>query len=887
MRSLPSQRRPEPSSSAATAFAVALTRRLLAALLVVVVAFVASPATALAQDDIVQDDRAQHEVAQDAPGEEPESQFATVDIEVLTTIPAVQRSTVDALVSVRTDRAVTGTLVVSDNPQGAPSTTWEYEIDQAAGTSVEVPVVVTSTWDGINVDVSLNSGGETIASNSSRQFPDGGSEVSLIGTLGIADPPRFVDGPADEPLSPFSIDRAPGSISRLSTLVASPDAFTNMLAGPTGAAAEAWLRGGGQLVIAGSTRSLDDRFHQFPTASPDRFLVGAGSVLYDTEWADGLTLGGYIGTDSLQINLEEQGFGYGAGGELGLLADLSLPRASVVTGVLIGYAVIAGPLMFLVLGRSSRQRLMWLILPGIAALVAAAVLVVGLLDAQGRGDAHITIVEVNDQGSRATSNLLLSARGGGSREIITPADWRFLGQNTSANERSVRVRPDASGLRVAMELPPGGSGNVRVTGPAAQYDGTIRIENIRRNGDGGLTADVVNNSGSDLEGAVGFLGNERITIGDIPAGTISAFSIDTVANDRLMQELLIWPRVRQEWTNAGPIAVPQDRNADDAIEAGAWSAWRIEQGTTATPEHVIGVAAWTDGLDSPIGGIEEGNTALFVRTEVPSDLLGDGWTSTTYRPSFTGGPPLFFDNFFGWPQDYRVSLGPDTNVDELQVTVGRQAAAVGVSIDGVLHWADLPEDQPGNATLTLQLPDGIDSDVGELVVQVLIPEWEWNAPRTVFFEPLDENAETVEWRAGEPLIRFDNGFGPGFEPGFEPFPEFPGAAQGVEIVEGIAIEDIAIGEPQVFESFLGRGQGASYLVLVPDGASLTATMRSERDDSYLELWINGSQITSNDDFEGLDSQVTHTAFGDEFVEVVAMGLGGQDIEYQLTIEVTE
>ena len=268
---------------------------------------------------------------------------------------------------------------------------------------------------------------------------------------------------------------------------------------------------------------------------------------------------------------------------------------------------------------------------------------------------------------------------------------------------------------------------------------------------------------------------------------------------------------------------------------------------------------------------------------MPPELLGDGWTTTTFSPTNNNQPPLFFDNFVGWPQDYRAALGPDTNVDELQIQVARQAAAVGVSIDGVLTWAVLPEDP----NLTLQLPDGIDTDAGEIVVQALIPEWEWNAPRTIFVEPLGDDAQIVEWVPGEPEIRFDNRFGPGFEPGFPPFPDFPGGSQGVEIVEGVEVGEIVVGEPQVFESFLGGQEGVTYLVAVPNQTTLVATMRSERDDSYLEIWVDGQQVDANDDFDGLDSQVAYTAIGERLVEVVAMGLGGQAIDYELTLEVTE
>ena len=77
-----------------------------------------------------------------------------------------------------------GTLLIIDEPFGGAPTTWEFAIDQAAGSRVAIPVVLTSSWEGLNATLRLEAGGQLIASDEIRRFPDGRGDTPLVGVGG-------------------------------------------------------------------------------------------------------------------------------------------------------------------------------------------------------------------------------------------------------------------------------------------------------------------------------------------------------------------------------------------------------------------------------------------------------------------------------------------------------------------------------------------------------------------------------------------------------------------------------------------------------------------------------------------------------------------------------
>lgn len=814
--------------------------------------------------------------ADQAAGANTESdQFATVEVEALETVPWESGLNVAALVTVKTERAISGVLTVVSSAEGQSTTTYEFDIDVGADTTVTLPIDLFTGWNGVEATATLTSGGDVIAGDEFQAFGQGNGNTERVGVFGIEAPPARVPllG-GEEQIRIFALgDRLQG-LERASSLISTPAAITGLGAGSDESLRiEAWVRGGGQLIVDGPRETLADNYHRYPTANEDRYLLGAGSVLYLETWEDGVPLGGYLGRSGLRELVDSQDLGSGAAGELAILAGISLPSAGTVALILLAYSIIAGPVAYAVLASRGMQRKMWGVLPALSALFVVGILGFGFASRTGRSDTHITIVEVNEQASRATSNLLLTSSVGGGRGIETPAGWTYLGQGRTEAQRPVKLRPGASSTEISIETPPGSSSLARVSGVATQFDGMLTIDNITYR-DGMIAAEVTNNGEANLTHVLAVLGNARAEIGLLDAGTSQSFEIEaTDASGRSMRELLTWPRVRREWNNNGQVAVPTDREATTA--AGAWTEWRVDQGSSAMPETTLGVVGWTDDLPGPIAGVDEGRTALFVRQNIPTDVSESLGFTTTARMVSRNGEPVFGGNFEGYPEDYRVTLSDGYEPDSLAVLADRNSAAVGFLTADGWRYAALP----GRGDVLLGIPSEAVID-GEVTIRSFTPPWSWGAGLTLNLV-IDSDAETPDL-LGEPQYRNvdggEFGFGEPFQDPGLPRPLDAGVVSTPEIGE----------EAGIFEGDVVSGTYDAYVVTLEEGANLVATMASGRGDSYLELVDgDGELVTSNDDYgQNVDSQIQFTASTTGDYEIRAQALDSGNISYSLQIEVT-
>lgn len=805
-----------------------------------------------------------------------ENQFATVEIEALDLVPWESGLTVAAEVTIKAERAVSGVLTVVSSAEGQSSTTYEFDVDIGGDTSVAIPVDLFTGWNGIQATATLTANGEVLAGDDIQAFGQGNGNAERVAAFGIdAVPQRVALIGGDEQIRIFTLDNRLNGLERASSLVSTPGAVTGLGADTDEALRmEAWIRGGGQLVVDGARDSLGSEFHQYPTANPDRYQLGAGSIVYLTDWEDGIPLGGYLGRSGLRELVDSQDLGSGAAGELAILAGISLPSAGLVALILLVYSIIAGPVAYSLLASRRQQAKIWVVVPALSAFFVVGILGYGFASRTGRSDTHITIVEVNERASRATSNLLLTSAVGGGRGIETPAGWTYLGQGRTDAQRPVKLRTGGSTTEISIETPPGSSSLARVSGVASQFDGMLSIDNIRYR-DGSITADVTNNGIANLTNVLAILGNARSEIGELDAGATQTFEIDSGdSSGRSMRELLTWPRVRREWNNNGQVAIPTDREAPTA--AGAWTEWRTDQGSSAMPETTLGVVGWTDDLAGPVAGIEEGRTVLFVRENLPADVSEAVAFTTTARMVSRNGEPNFNGNFEGYPEDYRVTLSEGYQLDELAVIADRNSAAVGFLTADGWRWANLP----GRGEVTLAIPEAAVID-GEVNIRSFTPPWSWGAGLTLNMVS-DAEAETVDL-VGEPQFRnVDGGDGFGFE---EPVRD-PGLPRLLD--EGLSVVVEPEDDAQVFDGDLANGTYDTYIVTLEEGQNLVATMASGDGDSYLELVnLDGELEASNDDYgRNVDSQIQFTAaIGGEY-EVRAQALNSGSLTYSLQIEVT-
>ena len=416
--------------------------------------------------------------------------LAEVGIEVLGTVSWETGDRVDGRVSVAAERAISGTVTVVDDPEGGTPTTYEFDVDLAAGTTAAFPVGLTTGWDGVEASATVRSGGVVVAQDQFQRFGEGNDHAGLLGVLGIDDPPPPGAGagrrrPADRgPARPPAA--GPGE-----HLVAGHHGGRGPVAGSRGRRAAAV---GG---LDPGRRSADRRR---PGGQP-----GSGVPPVPHRQPGPVRLRGRV--DRLQRAVAGRGAprpatsaaracaswcrtrtsAPGHPASWPQLANIALPGAGLVAGALLAYTLLAGPVTFGFLTVRRAQRRIWTILPLLSVGAAALILGVGLVGRSGRSDAHVTIVEVNERGSRATANLLLTSSFGGNRDLAAPAGWTYLGQGRIDAQRPVRVRVGGSTTELALDMPPGSSAMTRFTGVAPQYDGVLTIQDVRprrRSGDG-------------------------------------------------------------------------------------------------------------------------------------------------------------------------------------------------------------------------------------------------------------------------------------------------------------------------------------------------------------------------------------------------------------------
>ncbi|MEL6980831.1 MAG: hypothetical protein AAFO29_00240, partial [Actinomycetota bacterium] len=125
-------------------------------------------------------------------------QFVSIEFDVVGGVPWNAAIRVPAQVTVEASRAVSGTLTVLDQPEGGTSTTWEFDLDLAAGSRVEFPVILTTGWNGVNAFATVRSGSSVVGSEDVRLNGTGQDVDRHVAIYGVDDPPRRINEQATD-----------------------------------------------------------------------------------------------------------------------------------------------------------------------------------------------------------------------------------------------------------------------------------------------------------------------------------------------------------------------------------------------------------------------------------------------------------------------------------------------------------------------------------------------------------------------------------------------------------------------------------------------------------------------------------------------------------------
>ena len=764
-------------------------------------------------------------------------------------------------VTVTSSRALSGRLdVVSRAPDGG-NVTFVVPVEVAAGAVVTVPLSVPVRWGELDVRAALVVDGDTVAEDSDRRFFGDGNETRVqVGLLGVTtDDARLPLAVGDGVATPVTLtsDRLLlTGLDNYSAVVASPAA----IAAADGVVRQTlfgFVASGGDLLVAGPAGSADAALPQDGAGA-----YGLGRVRYvGDDWASQLTP-----TAVHVANSFDNGFAI-IGEEPGdptidLAADagVQLPDIGGLGWLLLAYATIAGPVVYLVLRRMRRSALAWVVLPVVALGFTAGGLLVGSELRSDRGNSHVTVVEVWPEGSTATSSALFTATAGTERSVRLPVGWSYRGtasvfQNTST---PIEVAPRRDGADVSFSLAVGGAATARFSGPASSYDGALTIDGLRRSGDE-VSGTVTNRSGADLSNVLAMFGTRVLELDDLADGESLDFSIDhssTFAGRP--RELDRWP---SRFDNFG-----RRMSADEDVSTGAWSSWRADAGWNAFSPGVVGVVGWTRDLDSPVAGVQSGRTALLARANLP-EPVGTGNPLNVVGDGGVGGFQQLNGGFFGLTFVSRIDVPSSLAASDVEVVVGPNTSTLEWFVDGEWRPVELPEGE-----VRMQPPSQSVVD-GHIWARVQVPEWTW---------PVRNDLSAVVGSSGDELELLEVGdlrprldFGEGFEPGFRP----------AEVSEIFEIE-IEPGDIVEFEGDIFAAEYDEYVLPLEEGDEVTLTLSAFHDSFLAVRNPDGVQFAENDDFpQCCDSGLTFVArsTGAYVIEARALGDSGSGA-YLLTVE---
>ena len=527
-------------------------------------------------------------------------------------------------IGVRADQLVRGTLVV-DLGQG---TTVQLPVEIPGGSEKRFLVVVPShptLWDGrsLQLDVTLRAGSTVLARGSEHLLRDG--TVEVVGVLGSLadDRPAKAALRVDAGLAHYDevddelLAAGPDALAVIDTLATSDDDLRALTASDRDVIG-GWLYRGGHLIVdAPSTPSgLDASWR--PAEGATSRAVGHGMVrvtageLARGEWDEVIEP---TPLDSWELAGEEL-FGwmepFPVTTSLTRDAGFAVPSIGWLVVISLGYIVVVGPLVTILLRRGHRQHLAWLIIPATAVVTTALVYGLGSSRRSNVTTAHATIIESTSRGAWATTHLLVSSVSGGTVRVELPAQWSGSSAYTPWGEPSGDVV--LSDEDVSTRLDPGAVGVLRAAGPLA-VDPALELLALAEgpDGAGGMVRNI---SDVTLHHVTVFVGSDAVNIGSLePGGEASwtllqrtSLGIDGDPATR------VWP-VDDLWFDGVP---DDDRNHSDdsAVNVGAWSDLDVRNGPGARSTGVATAVGWTTELAAPLtidGPVRAGRTAFVTR----------------------------------------------------------------------------------------------------------------------------------------------------------------------------------------------------------------------------------------------------------------------------------
>ncbi len=626
---------------------------------------------------------------------------ADTTVEVTTPVGSFFRPGTETvlLVTVAADQAVTGTIQVLVEGEGLTVANVDIEVPGGSTKTFAVPVTV-SPWGGPPSVRVETSDGQTRRPVVGLQQVGEVEPVAVMPSLivpGLPERAEMVVGQGQARLVPFDpalLDHGSATLNAASAVAANLADIAN-LSESQWAALFGWVSSGGNLYVDGSVADLVesdigtvlDRVGTgfVPESSFDGEITGRAWLGSGTVYATGDTLsaGRFDGLiqPRFSSNVEQEVFV--DPGEV--LTDLSVDAGfstrpiGPFVAVLLAYIALVGPLLWFFLSRSRREPLMWLAIPGLAALVSVAIWGSGQFFRQGTTGSHVTVIGSSGTATRTVSDYMVSSSRGGftgvelaggwaaSSNGFSPWDWRF--------QQAGFASPTVQGTRVGADVPPAG---VVVLGAASEvFEPPAWAVDLTVDGSS-VEGTVTNLTDYALSNVAVFSGNRLATIADVPAGGSNEFRLDDISAPPL-------------WENPVQMQLSRQGGRNSAASPAALSRWMATAGLESRTGQIT-VVGWTADAEAPLvtlGGsaVTRGRTG-YVASYPIDQLAGDAsvspatvrsriidwrWSGDIGGGMVAEGRRLQMD---GDVQTISYSLPPGASLDGLVLEVPADVSAV-------------------------------------------------------------------------------------------------------------------------------------------------------------------------------------------------------------------
>lgn len=629
--------------------------------------------------------------------------FAEADLDVTAGIAGQIEVGDQAIVyvSITADDLIDGEVVVT-----APSTgvSIRRDIQIAAGTTKEFFFALPTSWDAARVDVSVLDGDDEVAKDTAaaRQTDD-----EIVGVL-----PRLASRVGELPLDVQLAPTVGGA-----NVSALPTAILDL-----GATA---LRAYDTLVAGG------DDLSQLDDTQRDTLLTWlslGGILLLDDEvaaadlpepWRPGPS--GYALADLGEVRLTE---GAAAGGEwdeiiqptmfgssgmfggtemmmdpqmdLARRAGLDLPTiAPLALGIGV-YALVLGPLVYLVLRKVRRLTLGWFVIPALAVLTAGGVAVAGGGALRNGNPATATFIQESPAGAYAVSSVLTFSSQGGSSDLAIPAGWALAQSGAmfwgnDGRQIPIEITRHADGSAAASVSLEATQANVR------SYAGVDRPVGLTTSaewdGDRKVDGSVTNSSDVTFHDVAVFAGEDEALIGDLEPGESAEFSLNAIRDGRFGWET----RGTAVWgepfggngmfnENGRPLEEPSD-DESSTVEFGLWGTASTE--VDLFPSGMVRAVGWTEEIASVLVDDPDASAVTAVTALAPIANDDHRVSLVTTRATAVRGP---FGFAIGPVSDQviRYVLPPDADPDALFLVGHDKLGIDEVSFWDGTDWVDAP-----------------------------------------------------------------------------------------------------------------------------------------------------------------------------------------------------